>query len=46
MDGGSHRGQERMILRSSDGNPRVNMTPREVQQAREYNEDVASVRDL
>jgi len=43
---GNSASAERMILRSSDGAPRVNMTPREVKQARAYQDDVASVRDL
>jgi hypothetical protein len=37
---------ERMILRSSDGATRVNMTPREIRSAKAYNDDVQSVRDL
>lgn len=37
---------DRMVLRSSDGKPRVKLTPREVRDAKQYAEDVAAVRDL
>jgi len=37
---------DRMVLRSSDGNPRVKMTPREQRAAKAYEADVAAVRDL
>jgi hypothetical protein len=35
-----------MVLRSSDGAPRVKITPREMRQQERYNEEVAAVRDL
>ena len=45
MSGGS---RDRMVLRSSDGRPRATprATPREVREARQYQEDVNAVRDL
>lgn len=48
--GGSASGRaatgERLVLRSSDGQPRVTMTPSERRQARVVTDDIASVRDL
>ncbi|GMI02962.1 hypothetical protein TrLO_g8767 [Triparma laevis f. longispina] len=40
------KGADRMVLRSSDGQPRVSITPREVRQQRAYEADIAAVRDL
>lgn len=37
---------ERLVLRSASGMPRVSLTPSERRSAREYTEDVSSVRDL
>ena len=44
--GRSNQEADRMVLRSSDGQPRVKLTPREVRQQRQYADDVAAVRDL
>ena len=45
---GSHGSQqaERLVLRSANGTPRVPLTPSEKRSAREYIDDVSSVRDL
>ncbi len=45
---GDHGSQqtERLVLRSANGTPRVPLTPSERRSAREYHDDVASVRDL
>eukprot|EP00519_Triparma_laevis_P003354 CAMPEP_0182506788 /NCGR_PEP_ID=MMETSP1321-20130603/21937_1 /TAXON_ID=91990 /ORGANISM="Bolidomonas sp., Strain RCC1657" /LENGTH=529 /DNA_ID=CAMNT_0024712585 /DNA_START=12 /DNA_END=1601 /DNA_ORIENTATION=+ len=40
------QGADRMVLRSSDGQPRVSMTPREVREQRAYEAEIAAVRDL
>lgn len=37
---------ERLVLRSASGTPRVPLTPSEKRTAREYTDDVSSVRDL
>lgn len=37
---------ERLVLRSANGTPRVSLTPSEKRSAREYTEDVSSVRAL
>jgi len=42
----SNQEADRMVLRSSDGQPRVRLTPREVKQQKQYADDVAAVRDL
>ncbi|GMI47560.1 hypothetical protein TrCOL_g2163 [Triparma columacea] len=42
----SNQEADRMVLRSSDGQPRVKLTPREVRQQKQYADDVAAVRDL
>lgn len=48
QSGGIHGNQqaERLILRSANGTPRVPLTPSERRSAREYIDDVSSVRDL
>ncbi|CAM9664957.1 unnamed protein product [Ectocarpus sp. 12 AP-2014] len=45
---GDHGSQhaERLVLRSANGTPRVRLTPSERRSAREYTDDVTSVRDL
>eukprot|EP00903_Cladosiphon_okamuranus_P013663 g12724.t1 len=45
---GNHGSQqsERLVLRSANGTPRVPLTPSERRSAREYIDDVSSVRDL
>eukprot|EP00752_Nemacystus_decipiens_P013439 g11902.t1 len=45
---GKHGSQqaERLVLRSANGTPRVPLTPSERRSAREYIDDVSSVRDL
>lgn len=45
VSGGNERA-ERLVLRSANGTPRVPLTPAEMRVAREYVDDVSSVRDL